>query len=368
MSIFITNDYDQNTLKYWQNYIIKLADNIRASTRISENVYQAFAVVPRHIFIQPYFKNNHLSISQCYEDSVIKLKMTEDGFASTSSVPSLMALMITQAQVNHGDKIVEIGTGSGYGAALLAEISGENGYVLTVDIDDELTSNAIKALKELNYSDRVLVRTEDGFNTKIDSRFNRLIATVSCPIIPNNWHSEARTGLRLIVPLQLPDAGPLLCLDKQADGRLIGTASTWVIFVDPQGKCVELKSDSKQELAQKHMKNRVRKLKLEGVFSYDQFCALRTLLAITGEHTIDLTLSGHFPDLVCVDDIGLIVLKETELITYGKVDALIKEFVYAHKIYQQMGNPPLSRLRFSVPPESNSIVYRKGDFQIGVSI
>lgn len=366
LSFFI--DYHKNRVTNYQHLISKLAESVRKNSRIPDLVYKAFQAVPRHIFIEPYFKNNQLTIAQCYEDVVVRLKTTSSGFASTSSVPSLMAQMMALADLAPGQRVVEIGTGSGYGAALLASTVGDSGFVSTVDIDAELTYNAQIGLSSLGYCDMVEVLTEDGFRTAVNNTFDRLIATVSCPIIPDCWFANARVGYKMVVPLQLPDSGPLLVLDKQNDGSMLGRASTWVIFVDPQGASSQFIANNQTELAQRHSKQRIRRYKTTERMSYLAFCAFRIIVALTSGRAIDFILYGHFPDIALVSESGLVVIREDELVTYGEISELMECYNSCWAMFSDMGKPQLSNLVFSIPAKPNSIIYRRGSFEIGVSI
>ena len=82
------------------------------------------------------------SVEHSYQDTVVPVKYADDELLSTLSQPSAIVVMLEQLQVGEGMRVLEIGTGTGYNAALLAELVGPSGRVTTMDIDDDLTRRA----------------------------------------------------------------------------------------------------------------------------------------------------------------------------------------------------------------------------------
>jgi len=107
---------------------------------------RAFQEVPRHLFVP------QVPLEEAYEDKVILHKMVDDKLLSTASQPSMIGIMLEQLGLRPGHKVLEIGAGTGYNAALMAAIVGEEGLVVTIDIDDDLVDGARACLDEAESS------------------------------------------------------------------------------------------------------------------------------------------------------------------------------------------------------------------------
>jgi hypothetical protein len=94
--------------------------------------------VPRHVFVPD------ASLEEAYADSTVDIKQNSDGTSiSCASQPSVVGLMLEQLQPQPGDKVLELGAGTGYNAGLLAHLVGEGGHVTTIDVDDDLVDGAV---------------------------------------------------------------------------------------------------------------------------------------------------------------------------------------------------------------------------------
>lgn len=124
----------------------------------SPTVEAAFRRVPRHAFVP-----SDTSLDDAYSTTVAPITKVDENGAHLSSVsaPWLQAMMIGQAGICAGMKVLEVGSG-GYNAALLAEVTGPQGLVVTMDIDPEVTARSVDALDATGYGGRVIVVTADG--------------------------------------------------------------------------------------------------------------------------------------------------------------------------------------------------------------
>lgn len=175
-----------------------MVDQLTAEgTLTSVRVEQAMRAVPRHAFVPT------ADLEDAYADQAVITKRDQDGTAlSCASVPSVVAMMLQQLDVQPGQRILEIGAGTGYNAALVAYLAGEDGRVTTVDIDPEVTGQAAKALEATSYG-RVHVATRDGaLGDAEDAPYDRLILTVGAWDLPPAWWDQLVVGGRLVVPLR----------------------------------------------------------------------------------------------------------------------------------------------------------------------
>ncbi|MGQ0715990.1 MAG: ATP-grasp peptide maturase system methyltransferase [Pseudonocardiales bacterium] len=136
---------------------------------------------------------------------------------SSSSAPSLMALMLDALDVHDGNRILEIGTGTGYNTALLCHRLGA-GQVTSIDIDPGLINHALQRLAAFDYAPHLAIR--DGAAGCGDrAPFDRIIATVAVPGLPLEWITQTRPGGIILLPLDRRNCGGLLArLTVQSSG------------------------------------------------------------------------------------------------------------------------------------------------------
>ena len=112
----------------------RLVDELRDSGRLtSPTVEAAFRAVPRHLFLP------EMAASEAYQDEAFVIKTGADGLpVSSSSQPAIMASMLQLLRLRPGHRVMEVGAGTGYNAALMTHLVGERGSVVTVDIDADI--------------------------------------------------------------------------------------------------------------------------------------------------------------------------------------------------------------------------------------
>lgn len=146
----------------------------------------------------------------------------------SASQPSVVAGMLDALDIQPGARVLEIGTGTGYNAALLAELVGPRGHVLTVDIDGQLVSAARQNLAAAGYQDRVEVLLADGATALAASdSVDRVIATAAVQLgrVPYAWVAQTRPGGVILAPMRTELAsGPLVRLQVDPDGVAHGQA------------------------------------------------------------------------------------------------------------------------------------------------
>ncbi|HTW02611.1 MAG TPA: methyltransferase, FxLD system [Streptosporangiaceae bacterium] len=197
---------------------------------LAPNVRQALLTVPRHLFAE-----GDADLEAAYKDQdAIVTKRNDAGQALSSlSAPWLQALMIRQAAVDPGMRVLEIGSG-GYNAALLREVVGDTGQVVTVDIDPEVTDRATRTLTAAGYRDVEVVNADAEYPLTPARAFDAIIVTVGAWDIPPAWSAQLAPEGRLVVPLRTHGITRSWALEHQ-DGALVSVDQLMCGFVPMQG-------------------------------------------------------------------------------------------------------------------------------------
>jgi protein-L-isoaspartate(D-aspartate) O-methyltransferase len=151
-------------------------------------VLEAMRTVPRHLFM-PTSERVH-----AYEDRPVPI-----GHRQTISQPYIVALMSELADVEPGDRVLEVGTGSGYQAAVLAEIGAT---VFSIEIVEPLAKRARATLEALGYGSRVRLRIGDGYGGwPEEAPFDAIVVTAAPPEVPEPLKRQLAVGGRLVIPV-----------------------------------------------------------------------------------------------------------------------------------------------------------------------
>lgn len=191
---------------------------------------EAFAEVPRHLFVPYYFvgvpggyerlwgehpdpKRRERWLRGAYADEPLATRLRDGELVSSSSQPSLMARMLVGLRVRDGDRVLEIGAGTGYNAALLAHRVGA-GNVTSVDLDPEVAESARAHLAAAGHPTTVV--TGDGARGWPErAPYDRIMATCALRAVPGAWLGQCAPGGRILAPLSTG----IVALDVAEDGQ-----------------------------------------------------------------------------------------------------------------------------------------------------
>src|SRR6266851_4554725 len=181
-----------------------LRDTIGKSA-FDERVMTAMGKVPRHEFVpielQPYaYANFPLPI----------------GFEKTISQPFIVALMTDLLELKPEDAVLEIGTGLGYQAAILAELAGK---VFSIEVIEELAEHAKRRLSRQGYANIELRIANGYYGWAQHAPFDKVIVTAAPDLIPPPLLQQLRPGGKMVIPAGLPDSQQLLLVEKDTGGR-----------------------------------------------------------------------------------------------------------------------------------------------------
>jgi protein-L-isoaspartate(D-aspartate) O-methyltransferase len=190
-----------------------LVDDLKKRELIkTPRVEAAFRAVPRHLFLPG------VPLEEAYSDRAISAKQDPEGkWISSSSQPAIMAIMLEQLGLEPGHKVLEIGTGPGYNAALMAHIVGETGQVVTVEIDDDLAQSARQHLAEAGFEQVQVLCADGGYGAPDAAPFDRIILTVGAPDITPAWWNQLTPDGRLVLPLLLRGSMKSIAFEQAED-------------------------------------------------------------------------------------------------------------------------------------------------------
>ena len=180
-------------------------------------VLDAMRTVPRHRFVPEKY------LSRAYGDSPLPI-----GEGQTISQPYIVALMSGLLQVEPGDRILEVGTGSGYQAAVLAEMGAQ---VYSVEIIPVLAKSARQVLDELGYSG-VETQIRDGYyGWEVEAPFDGIIVTAAPDHVPQSLLAQVKPDGGIVIPVGPPGQTQTLWLMVQQGGKWVSINQGGVIFV-----------------------------------------------------------------------------------------------------------------------------------------
>ena len=182
----------------------QLLQEIERKGITDQNVIRAMEKIPRHLFIDDAF------IAFAYKDTAFQI-----GSGQTISQPYTVAFQTQLLDVKQGDKILEIGTGSGYQTCVLLEMGAK---VFTIERQKALYDKAKVSLPKLGYIPRFFYG--DGYKgLPIDAPFDKIIVTCGAPFIPEELLKQLKTGGVLVIPVGEGDIQEMTSIVKVSDGQ-----------------------------------------------------------------------------------------------------------------------------------------------------
>ena len=196
----------------------ELIDQVKAKGHISSRrVEAAFRAIPRHLFLPA------VPPQEVYQDRAIITKTVDGRFVSSSSQPTIMAIMLEQLDLHKGQRVLEIGAGTGYNAALMAHIVGETGLVISIDIDEDIVDDARLHLAAAGYERVQVVCADGGVGFSSAAPFDRIILTVNAGDITPAWHEQLAMDGRLLLPFSV--RGPQIAIAFKRVGTYLESVS-----------------------------------------------------------------------------------------------------------------------------------------------
>jgi protein-L-isoaspartate(D-aspartate) O-methyltransferase len=176
----------------------QLVDNLIAVGAVHDTaVKQAMMKVPRHLFLPG------VPLEQAYADTAVPTHWENQVAVSSASQPTIVAIMLQQLRSTLGARVLEIGAGTGYNAALLSELAGPTGSVTSLEFDPVIAAEAFDHLLTAGYSDVKVIAADGAAGWQDGAPYDRIILTVGASDIAPAWFSQLRDDGVLVLPLWL---------------------------------------------------------------------------------------------------------------------------------------------------------------------
>ena len=204
--------------------------------KITKEIQDAFITTPRHLFVDRYrvagsktwHQVNEVNVEDhlptLYRDtSLILVGDEDDNVRSSISQPSLVLSMLDMLKVQPGDKVLELGTASGWNAALLSSLVGPTGHVYTVEIIPEMADRSKRYFHDREIKNVTVIKGDGGHGYAPEAPYDKVIFTAGCYDFPKTFFSQVKTGGSMIVVLKGKDGSDFLFeLRKEVDHFVSG--------------------------------------------------------------------------------------------------------------------------------------------------
>lgn len=208
-----------------------LIAELKAGGLLDATLEAAFRAVPRAAFL------THLPPAEAYKDEAIPFKYDEDGTVlSSSSQPSMMAIMLRQLDLKPGHNVLEIGAGTGYNAALMQHLVGDDGTVTTIELDAQVAETARANLQRVAKSEVLVVTGDGAAGYAPRASYDRIIATAGIWDVPDTWVRQLKPGGILVTPLLVEGFEISAALTLQPDGTLYSSNNRLCGFIPLRGQ------------------------------------------------------------------------------------------------------------------------------------
>ena len=331
--------------------------------------------MPRHLFVPHVFEQDDTGTWHRWEadehwdrvyatNTLVTVLDNPRGFPepmSSSTNPELMARMLEILDVRQGHRVLEIGTGTGYNAALLSHRLGDH-CVFSVDVDRLFVGIARERLAEAGFQP-TLVAVDGENGLPHHGPFDRIIATCAVPAVPNAWAEQLTTGGAVLVDLKRAiGAGNLVHLHKLDDGTLEGRfaprmASFMSMRHHNEAPTTESRSDTQADATRRQRETRAPRQPWQSapvVWFLAQLCGLPA--GVTFGATLDPDTHAPTAAMLTAPDgsTATVTLDDGTVTEVGDV-ALWEPVEAAHALWMDEGCPGWNRLGLTVTRDSQTV-------------
>ena len=335
----------------YQKQLLAQARSIYSETPLSEATQRAYLETPRHLFVKRYrdwgsrewheVNEEHLEehLAVLYADRPLILFGEDDeNIPSTISQPSFMLRMLDMLQLEPGQKVFELGTGSGWNAALLGHLVGPEGRVYSLEIIPEVAQRAAETIKQLNIKNVRIIEADGGAGYAAGAPYDRAIFTAGTYDLPHHFFEQMKENSLLLLVIKNEGGGDTLFLLRKRDTYFESIESLPCGFVQMTGKyqmgslapidlenLLELSSLKDQEVARRPFWWGSR-----GKWQFKQHTlGIRSFLSIieplfctiTTKKSSDGTRKEEYFGVWDQENHSLVIAKDDTLISYGNLVA-----------------------------------------------
>jgi len=324
------------------------------------------------------FLNDPLYLKRVYTDRSLLFYYNEYS-ASSISTPSLIALMIDLAEIQKSDKVLEIGTGSGYSTAILGNILSGGGHVFSAEFNEDVFKIAKSNLEKYNLNNVYIEKADGGFGLKDFSPFDKIIVSCATADITKYWIEQLKIGGIIVAPFVTRGLEVLAKFTKERDNMLTGEMYRFVHFYSLQGEhsIISHYSYSKKDLRSletiitsyayqdEEFNERIETLSDDEINDFFLFLSLKNSYAIgyyRDEH--EQAKRGYGIFYKDAPESGVAMIMDRKLLIWGNTSAhymLLGEF----EEFLSMGKPKIKDYRIKVYTDQNDALIM--EHEIGIS-
>ena len=376
----------------YKSYLETLLDKVKENMgEISPPIEKAYSNTPRHLFVEEFLEgkpdgeiqkivitsdNLEEYLPKLYNDGALCLAIDEDGSGISSiSQPTIVLMMLQKLDLQEGQKVLEIGTASGWNAAMMSQLVGTNGQIFSIEILSELAAKAKAKIAQLNLQN-VQLFDGDGAVELYQESFDRIMFTVGSYDVPQNIFRSLKDGGLLLMVLK--HRGPFdgLILFKKVGNHLESIENSICRFVPLKGAyamnelddiSLELlpiwerlkdKEVAKQDFwwGSNYQKQRINNLKISGISSFLAITEPNFQLFKTDKHEM-------FFGLMEEEHGSMAIWKDNQLTAYGNEHAF-NRLKKAFDLYFKLGMPSSSCLKIKVYPKEEAIKLEENQWLI----
>jgi protein-L-isoaspartate(D-aspartate) O-methyltransferase len=382
-----------DTIAKYQRQLLDLTRQIYHQTPISHATVEAFMAMPRHLFVRRYREraskvwcevtqgNLEQYLATLYADNPLTLfGDDDDNVPSTISQPSFVLRMLDLLQFQPGHTVLELGTGSGWNAALIGHLVGPTGRVYSLEIIPELAQRAGDTIAELGITNVRVIAADGGDGYAAGGPYDRIAFTAGTHDLPRQFHEQIKQCGLLLVVIKNEGGGDNLFLLEKTGDHFESRYSLPCGFVQLSGKYKvdSLDPTTVETLTEwsvlQHQEIARRPFWWGGKgrewFAW-QTAGIRSFLGVTEPSFRAFKLARphaaatehHYFGLWDRDNMSLVLARDDELISYGNATATERLLRLVHR-WVDLGMPAASSLRLRVFRSDHPVVTRGDEWLV----
>lgn len=236
-------------IEKYQKQLLEQAQFVYYENPISETTQKAYLATPRHLFVRRFREwgtkdwrevnedNLEEHLAKLYTDrSLILFGDDDEDIASTISQPSFVLRMLDMLQIEPGHKVLELGAGSGWNAALMGYLVGSEGRVYSLEIISEVAQMAARTIEQLDIQNVHIIEADGGEGYAAETPYNRAIFTAGAYDLPHHFFEQMKDDSLLLIIIKNEGGGDNLFLLRKRDDHFESIESMQCGFVQMKGK------------------------------------------------------------------------------------------------------------------------------------